>query len=69
MAKKYRYGMAYRGFSIGCQPTIGLHHAEPDMTGKYYDILYYDRELTSKEIESYELVALGEVDVESRRGE
>lgn len=53
--KEYRYGMRLRGFSIGCQPMQGLDHAEDDPTGKYYNILVYNRPLTEQEIKDYEL--------------
>lgn len=51
----YKYGMKLRGFSIGCQPMEGLQKREDDTTGRYYDILVYERELTEKEIAQYEL--------------
>lgn len=51
----YRYGMRLRGFSIGCQPKDGFLDREDDSTGKYYDILLYDRQLTDREVEAYEL--------------
>lgn len=51
----YTYGMRLRGFSIGCQPMNGLIECEPDKSGKYYDILYYGRELTEQEVKDYEL--------------
>ena len=51
----YKYGMRLRGFSIGCQPMDGLVKREDDTSGRYYDILVYDRELTKKELEEYEL--------------
>lgn len=53
--KTYKYGMLYRGFSIGCQPKQGLIEAETDETGKYYSILTYSRELTDKEVADFEL--------------
>lgn len=53
----YRYGMRLRGFSLGCQPK-GVISREDDPTGRYYDILTYDRELTPKELEDYELDSL-----------
>lgn len=56
---KYRYGMRLRGFSIGCQPMEGLRDVADDKTGRYYDILGYDRQLTPREMEDYELVFLG----------
>ena len=49
------YGMRLRGFSPGCQPKDGLVERQDDETGKYYDILVYSRELSSKELENYEL--------------
>lgn len=52
---EYRYGMRLRGFSPGCQPREGLLRREDDPTGKYWDILVYDRILTNQEIRSYEL--------------
>lgn len=52
---EHKYGMRLRGFSIGCQPKAGLVRREDDLTGKYYDIIVYDRLLTEKEIEDYEL--------------
>ena len=51
----YKYGMRLRGFSIGCQPMKGLVERQDDKTGKYWDILVYDRKLTDKEINDYEL--------------
>jgi hypothetical protein len=57
----YRYGMRLRGFSIGCQPMSGLVRREDDTTGRYHDVLVYDRQLTDQELEDYELDYLGEV--------
>ena len=54
-AKEYFYGMRLRGFSIGAQPTNGLIRRDDSITGKYHDILVYDRELTEKELADYEL--------------
>lgn len=51
----YMYGMRLRGFSIGCQPMKGLIKRMDDLTGRYHDILIYDRELTEQEIQDYEL--------------
>lgn len=56
----YRYGMRLRGFSIGCQPKQGLIERMDDPTNRYYDILVYDRSLTKKELEDYELDDLNE---------
>lgn len=55
----FKYGMRLRGFSIGCQPKKGFIERRDDYTGKYYDILYYDRCLTQKEVDDYELDFLG----------
>lgn len=55
----YRYGMRLRGFSIGCQPKDGFLDREDDETGRYYDILLYDRQLTDKELQDYELDFIG----------
>lgn len=54
MVKEYRYGMKFRGFSPMCQPK-GVVRREDDNTGKYYDIIVYNRPLTNKEINDYEL--------------
>ena len=51
----YVYGMRLRGFSIGCQPMDGLIERRDDPTGRYHDLLVYDRPLTPKELEDYEL--------------
>ncbi len=51
----YVYGMRLRGFSPGCQPKEGLDHREDDPSGKYYDLIVYNRSLTDKEITGYEL--------------
>ena len=51
----HRYGMRLRGFSIGCQPMEGFVARQDDETGKYYDILIYDRKLTGDEVKAYEL--------------
>lgn len=54
-SRNYYYGMRLRGFSIGCQPMNGLVRRVDDNTGKYYDILIYNRRLTEKEESAYEL--------------
>ena len=56
----YSYGMRLRGFSIGCQPMNGFLYVVDDFTGKYHDILVYDRMLSDEELEDYELDYLGE---------
>lgn len=55
---KYTYGMRLRGFSIGCQPMDGFIERQDDTTGRFYDLLVYDRKLTDEEIENYELEEL-----------
>ena len=55
---EFRYGMRLRGFSIGCQPMNGFHRRDDDTTGKYHDIIVYDRQLSEQEIRDYELDAL-----------
>lgn len=64
MAKKakYRYGMKYRGFSMGCQPMDGLQSVYDDPNGRYHNILEYDRMLTGAEVADYELTYLGKVE-------
>jgi len=54
-ATTYRYGMRVRGFSIGCQPMNGFIERLDDTTGKYYDILVYDRPLKDYEVSHFSL--------------
>ena len=54
----YIYGMKLRGFSPGCQPLKGLVGRQEDVTGQYYDLLIYDRELSEQEEQDYELELL-----------
>ena len=56
----YIYGMRLRGFSPGCQPKEGFVKRRDDISGLYYDVLVYDRKLTKKELDDYELDYLGE---------
>lgn len=51
----YKYGMRLRGFSIGCQPKDGFIRREDDQTGRYWDIIIYDRPLTDDETKHYSL--------------
>jgi len=46
-----------------CQPKAGFVERQDDPTGKYYDILVYNRELTEKELSDYELDRLEDWDV------
>lgn len=50
-----KYGMRLRGFAPMCQPMDGFVERVDDPSGRYYDILVYNRKLTEKEIENYEL--------------
>ena len=63
---EYIYGMRLRGFSIGCQPMDGFIQREDDRgeyKRKYHDLLIYNRLLTVKEADDYELDFLGEYDL------
>ena len=57
--KQYCYGMRLRPFDIGCQPSRGLvgrvGWMNPDEKSKYYDMIWYDRKLSDKEVEHYSL--------------
>ena len=55
----FLYGMRLRGFSPGCQPKDGLVERQDDVTGKYHDILVYNRELTEDELKNFELDFIG----------
>lgn len=50
----YFYGMRLRGFSIGTQPN-GVIQRLDDETGKYHDIIVYERKLTPEQEKEYEL--------------
>lgn len=51
----YRYGMRLRGFAPMCQPKDGFVERTDDTTGRYYDLLIYNRQLSDKEVNDYEL--------------
>lgn len=55
MTSEFKYGMRLRGFSIGCQPKEGFIRREDDQTGRYWDIIIYDRPLTDDETKHYSL--------------
>ena len=57
--REYFYGMRLRGFSPGCQPMKRFVERRDDPTGKYYDILVYERRLSNKDLHEYELDYLG----------
>lgn len=52
--REFYYGMRLRGYSPGCQPK-GVLRREDDTTGKYHDIIVYDRQLSADDIRDYEL--------------
>ena len=54
-ANRWYYGMRLRGFSIGCQPKEGFYERVDDPDNRYWDIIIYDRPLTDKEIDDYDL--------------
>lgn len=53
------YGMRLRGFSVGCQP-FGVVERMDDASGRYWDIIAYDRKLSDSEIADYDLDYIGE---------
>lgn len=38
-----------------CQPILNLVGRKDDISGKYYDLLEYDKPLTEREMQEYEL--------------
>ena len=62
--KVYKYGMRLRGFSIGCQPKEGFIERLDDTTGRYYDIIAYNRALSADEINHYSLDLLEDIEPE-----
>lgn len=55
--REFRYGMRLRGYSPGCQPK-GVLRREDDTTGRYHDVIVYERQLSADEIRDYELEEL-----------
>lgn len=53
---EYRYGMRLRGFSPGAQPKEGFVRRED--SSEFWDELVYDRPLSQREIDDYELTNL-----------
>ncbi len=51
----FKYTYKTRGFSIGCQPKDVIKFEQKEHK---FETIYYERELTKKEIEEYELVDL-----------
>ena len=64
--KNYIYGMRLRGFSPGCQPKSGLIKRVDDITGRYWDIIIYNRKLSDSEVNSFELDYLGEEAIDEK---
>lgn len=63
--KLYKYGMRLRGFSIGCQPMKNFYERSDDdgkSARRYHDIILYTEKLTDRDLQSYELDFLGEVE-------
>lgn len=60
----HKYGMRLRPFGPACQPKDGLRRAEEDASGKYWNIIYYDRLLPTREAATYDLDYLGETEDE-----
>lgn len=56
----FLYGMRLRDFSIGCQPMEGFLKRMDDASGRYWDVIAYNRPLTDSEIENYDLDYIGE---------
>ena len=50
--------MRMRGYSPGCQPK-GVIRREDDPSGKYFDIIVYDKKLPLKEEKYYDLEFIG----------
>lgn len=55
--REFYYGMRLRGYSPGCQPR-GVLRREDDTTGRYHDIIVYNRRLSEDEVRDYELEEL-----------
>ncbi len=54
-AKIFYYGMRLRGASTGAQPEEGYLERKDTYTDKYYDIIAYDRPLSTEEVKKYSL--------------
>lgn len=55
---RFRYGMQRNGFSFGNQPMNGLIEVQESV--EYINVLVYNRELSEKEKEDYELVEIND---------
>ena len=54
MSKVYYYGMRLRPYGPGCQPKGAIGVAD-DPSGKYWNIICYDKQLTEELAEAYDL--------------
>ena len=68
MKKLYLYGMRLRGFSPGAQPDREFVKCIPKsdykglrLSRQYHDIIAYGQELSTLEIDMYELDYIGEL--------
>lgn len=62
----FMYGMRNRPFSIGTFPKEGFDRvvpedllSDPDLSGRYHDVLVYNRKLSDEELYEYELDYIG----------
>lgn len=55
----YHYGMRLRPFGIGCQPKEGFVERRDDSSNLFWDIIVYNRELSNKEVDDYDLKFIG----------
>ena len=61
---RYVYGMRLRGFPLGCQPKQGFVERRDDPSGRYHDIIVYNRQLTPQDEFFYDLDYIGkEIDL------
>ena len=64
--KEYLYGMRLRGYAPGCQPKEGLmnvYYGSHYGTRVYHNLISYNRPLTEKEMQDYELDFINEMEV------
>ena len=58
----YKYGMKLHSYAPGAQPQEGLEMALRVKVDNYKSILFYRRQLTEEEVQTYVLDPLGEVE-------
>ena len=57
----YKYGMRLREFGIGCQPAGSVKHQYTDKSKcGFWSFIWYNKPLTDKEINSYDLEFIAE---------